>query len=702
MKKLLHLIQHIAFVVAMLLILQLTFFGQLKVNNFNGTKTFNIGLNEGSKSFTQSNIFNEMLGYNIKDILDYAALQTKYDNDPDLHSAISANSVGKTDIKPDLNHYGELYDINNTNINYFLQTLIEGQSSNFNNIGMMESKDDSLNKDKILAKNNILDKSGVYLYYDSSKDVYETNSLITENTVLKLIQNSDLKNANDIVLIVGLNKELAAIDDNYKEAAITYSAYTEAIYIKLIIIVVSLFIYLVCLVLLSVLEGRAYDKEAKRRYYKLKVTDEIAIELRIILFGLFLTPFALLEDLEWSKIYSLLMPMYLNSFWELTGIVAVVLLIISLLISFFYYGLVRRIKAHAIWKTSYLCRLITYIGSLINEAGKNLSSLVKSLVISGILLFATLCALIIDYKGYLVCALAALILYAVICFVLIYRDFKEKDILLKSLKDIAKGDVDVKTEPENMHFDNSTWANEINNIGDAVKKAVATSMKDEKMKTDLITNVSHDLKTPLTSIINYVDLLKKENINNDRALEYIAILDEKSQRLKQMTDDLVEASKISSGNMVLNIEKLDLKELLIQLTGEFSDKFDEKGLTVVGNAPEGAVNIMADSRSIFRVVENLFNNIYKYAMPNTRVFVSIAVNEDRAYLEIKNISAAPINVAPEDLLERFVQGDESRKSEGSGLGLSIAKNLTLAMNGTFELNIDGDMFKALMSFELSK
>lgn len=694
MKKLLHLIQHISFIVVMLLVLQLIFFGELSTNNFNGTKNYSIALNEGSNKFTESNVFNEMLGISIKDIMDYAALQNDYDNDPDLHSAISANSAGKNDIKPDLNRYGELYDINNTNINYFISATVDGSTFIFNNIGSKDS--DKL----IFIKNKILNQSGAYLYYDSVSDTYETNTKISENTVLKIIQNSRLQNSTDISVIFGLNSNLSAIDDYYKDASVTYSTYTYGLYIKIAAIILGIFIYIVCLLVLSVLEGRAYNKETKQRYYKLKVTDEIAIELRFILFGLAFVPVAILCDLEYSGLYALILPMYLGNFWQLVTIVSILLLIASLIISFFYYGMIRRIKAHAVWRTSYICKLVTYFGKLANNASQSINSLVKALIVAGILLVVSIFAILVGRGDNVFGALITILVLAVICFALLYRDLKEKDILLKSLKDISDGDVSVKTEPESMHFDNPVWASEINNIGDAVKKAVATSMKDEKMKTDLITNVSHDLKTPLTSIINYVDLLKKEDIKNERALEYIAILDEKSQRLKQMTDDLVEASKISSGNMVLNMEKLDLKELLIQITGEFSDKFEEKGLSVVGSAPESAVNIVADSRSIFRVVENLFNNIYKYALANTRVFVSVAVNEGRAYLEIKNISANPINVSPEELLERFVQGDESRKSEGSGLGLSIAKNLTLAMDGTFDLNVDGDMFKAIMSFKL--
>ena len=239
-------------------------------------------------------------------------------------------------------------------------------------------------------------------------------------------------------------------------------------------------------------------------------------------------------------------------------------------------------------------------------------------------------------------------------------------------------------------------------MGNGIKRAVETSMKDEKMKADLITNVSHDIKTPLTSIINYVDLLKRENIQDERISGYIDILEQKSQRLKQLTDDLVEASKISSGNIVLNFEKINLVELVNQSIGEFEDKFAEHGLKCRLEAPSSPVYISVDARSMFRIIENLYNNIYKYALHGTRVYINIETfgleGAQRVQLAVKNISENQLNLSSDELIERFKQGDESRKSEGSGLGLSIAKSLTEAMNGQFDLFLDGDLFKVILTF----
>ena len=255
-----------------------------------------------------------------------------------------------------------------------------------------------------------------------------------------------------------------------------------------------------------------------------------------------------------------------------------------------------------------------------------------------------------------------------------------------------------------MHGDNLVMANAVNSIGDSISKAVDTSTKDERLKADLITNVSHDIKTPLTSIINYVDLIKREDIGNSNVKNYVKVLDEKSQRLKQLTDDLVEASKISSGNIVLNMGRINMSELVQQTIGEFSDKFDASGLTVVVENASQNPYIVADSRRIWRVVENLFNNVCKYAMTGTRVYITISDmtgpnGVQQLKTEIKNISANELNCNPDELTERFIRGDVSRTTEGSGLGLSIAKSLTQLQNGRFQIVLDGDLFKAVLIFQ---
>ena len=217
-------------------------------------------------------------------------------------------------------------------------------------------------------------------------------------------------------------------------------------------------------------------------------------------------------------------------------------------------------------------------------------------------------------------------------------------------------------------------------------------LKNERQKTELITNVSHDIKTPLTSIINYVDLLKQDGIDSEKSKEYLSILDNKSQRLKKLTEDLVEASKASSGNVRLKIEKINVKELIKQSLGEFEDKFNDKKLIIEENYPSKTVYINADNRYIYRVIENLFGNIAKYALDSTRVYIDVSCENKKLSISIKNISK-------DKLIQRFVRGDKSRTTGGSGLGLSISQSLTELQKGVFKIKIDGDLFKVNLSFD---
>ena len=240
----------------------------------------------------------------------------------------------------------------------------------------------------------------------------------------------------------------------------------------------------------------------------------------------------------------------------------------------------------------------------------------------------------------------------------------------------------------------------LNDIAGGFSNAIEENLKSERMKTELITNVSHDLKTPLTSIINYVDLLKAENIENEKAKEYIEVLDNKSQRLKKLTEDLVEASKASSGNIKLTMEKLKVKELIHQVTGEFEDKFEARKLETILSYPEENVFILADSRYLYRVLENIYSNIAKYAKEDTRVYVDIVKNNKKVLIAIKNISKEQLNISADELMQRFVRGDSSRNTEGSGLGLSIAKSLTELQGGSFDIYLDGDLFKVVIEFPI--
>jgi signal transduction histidine kinase len=272
--------------------------------------------------------------------------------------------------------------------------------------------------------------------------------------------------------------------------------------------------------------------------------------------------------------------------------------------------------------------------------------------------------------------------------------------IMGAVKEISAGNLDYAFDSTKISASFLGFAQDIQSIQKGLKKAVDEAVKGERMKTELITNVSHDLKTPLTSIVNYVDLLKKEELNNETAVEYVNILEEKSARLKQLIEDLIEASKAYSGNLVVNAEKVDLHELVMQACGEYEEKIRKAGLDFRINTADKEISVLADGRYMWRIVENLISNTLKYSMPNSRVYINIAKNEGYGVLIIKNISALPLDIPPEQLTERFARGDESRTTEGSGLGLSIAQSLANIQGGRFKIEIDGDLFKAIVEIPL--
>lgn len=247
----------------------------------------------------------------------------------------------------------------------------------------------------------------------------------------------------------------------------------------------------------------------------------------------------------------------------------------------------------------------------------------------------------------------------------------------------------------------TTLADNINNIRDGLDKAIDNQLKSERMKSELITNVSHDLKTPLTSIINYVELIKKEeNISPEYLKDYVNVLDSKSKRLKILIEDLFEASKASSGNIELNMEKIDFTQLLRQSIGEMEEKLSEANLDLKINIPEDKTYVRADGRRLYRVLENLLINISKYSLPNTRVYIDIIEEENKVKLTMKNISSYELNFDPEEIMERFKRADDSRNTEGSGLGLAIARDLVNLQGGTFSIDIDGDLFKSIVELDI--
>jgi signal transduction histidine kinase len=285
---------------------------------------------------------------------------------------------------------------------------------------------------------------------------------------------------------------------------------------------------------------------------------------------------------------------------------------------------------------------------------------------------------------------------------MVKSSIKALDDLMEAIIQAQEGKFGVEISVSSMPLYLRDFAQRIVNLRDGMKIAVDEAVKGERMKTELITNVSHDLKTPLTSIISYVDLLKRCDLDDQTALSYIKVLEEKSGRLKKLIEDLVEASKASTGNVNMNITKVNLSELAVQLTGENEEELRAMGIDMRISVPQEAPIVLADSQKAFRAIENLMSNISKYAMPGTRVYVEVGRDNGYGFISIKNVSKDALDIPVEQLTQRFVRGDAARSSEGSGLGLSIAENLVTLQDGEFNIELDGDLFKATVKFKLDQ
>ena len=369
-----------------------------------------------------------------------------------------------------------------------------------------------------------------------------------------------------------------------------------------------------------------------------------------------------------------------------------------------YLSLVRRIKAGTLWKNSLIRTVLKWIGKCSGKLSdfarafsRNTAEKIKVLLVGGAFLFLQFLIIGCGFTGAGVFLIILLIVDAA-AVIFIIRKADGLDLIMDGLKKISDGELQYKIKTDTLTGKQKVMAEYINNIGSGLDAAVENSLKKERMQTELITNVSHDLKTPLTSIINYVDLMKRENPTDPKIQEYLRILDEKSQRLKVLTEDVVEASKASTGNIKLEMNDIDFVEMVQQVIGEFEEKFQEKNLTMMVHFTDEPSIIYADGQRMWRVLENVFGNVVKYAMEGTRVYAEISNRNKKVTFSLKNISAQPLNISADELTERFIRGDVARNTEGSGLGLSIAKSLTELQGGEFKLYLDGDLFKVMITF----
>ncbi|MDO4284602.1 MAG: HAMP domain-containing sensor histidine kinase [Eubacteriales bacterium] len=548
------------------------------------------------------------------------------------------------------------------------------------------------------AVQDMMRSYGSYLFYAPDSMSYETNTLLSEKTVSQILDNYQYAFPDNLRIYTAVDTEFP-VEDEYRQAEAVFDSDTPQ-YTRYLVLAA---IFLVCYVIVLAVLIRA-----ERRARELTALDHVPLEIVIILAAVYLSMLTAIlagggmfyvatagsedmavtvtrESIGGSALNAMTKVLYPVFFGSLT-------FFSDLFLGMTFFTLLRRIQAHVLWQETILRRIVEGVR---NGAWRFYDN-------SG-----TAARVWIPYLLFLLINIALMVWWLPLALVfdlavglILHRMQRDRNAIVQEMERIAGGDLNHQIDHTRFHGDNIRLAKSVNRIGSGIRVAVETSTKDEKLKADLITNVSHDIKTPLTSIINYVGLLKREHIENPKIAGYIDILDQKSQRLKQLTDDLVEASKISSGNITLQIERINFVELINQALGEFSEKLSARSLTVVLRTERPSMYVGADSRQMWRVVENLLGNAAKYAAQGSRIYIDMECRGETAVATIKNVSEQQLNISADELTERFIRGDISRSTEGSGLGLSIAKNLMQLMGGGFEVVLDGDLFKVILSFPL--
>lgn len=595
----------------------------------------------------------------------------------------------------------ELYNEEKSNLKYAVRMMTEDGMRTYTNVSELAEEKES----------EITDYFGEYrrylIYYPDSLELFG-NTKLSEDDIYSYMRQYEYAYPETTHIWVAVDTTYPVEGDAFYHANEVFQKVVPHRELILASMAVLAAVWCVIGIYLTITAGLAYSEEGERVRY-LNPIDHIWTEVTVVLVLFFgylayrgvgiLSNISEQVYLENAEVMGILGTSLLYRY----GAYALFGLLTSMFFGLFWYSFIRRVRCNNLWKGSFVCWFLTKLRNGVTFVLSHGNTAVSTLIPYNLFLLVNLIGIFVIYmfreQSYVVLpALGAVVIFDGIVGVLIFKNNAERLDIVEGIKRIRDGEVEYKLDTETVHGTNREMADAVNNIGEGIRKAVRTSMKDEQMKTDLITNVSHDLKTPLTSIISYVDLLKRLKIEEEPAKTYIDILDGKSQRLKQLTDDLVEVSKISSGNIELKREELNLAELLNQSLGEFSEKLEAKKLQVVFEGSDISAHIYADSRRMWRIVENLFNNICKYAMEGTRVYLELEIAEGNVSMSIKNISERQMNLRGEDLTERFIRGEASRTTEGSGLGLSIAKSLTEVQGGSFKIDLDGDLFKVEIRF----
>ncbi len=594
----------------------------------------------------------------------------------------------------------DAYEGDASNIKYMVRMATDAGVMSYTNLPDLKAWEDD-------AVTDYFFEYGRYLIYYPDSLTFTGNTMIGEEQLDAYIKQHAYPDSTHIWL--GVDTEYNVEGDAFYNAKEVYDRIVPNVGVIIGMVMLLVVLWFVCGVYLTFTTGVVVN-EAGEETVALNPFDQVWTEVYLLIALLFykisergygwINQYATANNIESTEKLGRQLSLFLGyASFALFGIA------VSIMAGILWYGLVRRVRSGVLWNGSLLYMTLRWIGEGLLFIFRHTSSAISMLLPYSVFLFVNLAGVLFamllrtnEKMLWMAITLGVVLFIDFVIGVMLFKRNTEREEIVKGIRKIKEGEVEYKLETDKLHGQNKALADAVNNIGEGIRKAVKTSMKDEQLKTDLITNVSHDIKTPLTSIINYVDLLKRLKIEEEPAKGYITILDTKAQRLKQLTDDLVEASKISSGNIELNLEKLNLTELLNQSIGEFSEKLEEKQLQVVFENKSHPAFVCADSRRMWRVVENLFNNICKYAMEGTRVYIDLETENERVCVSVKNISKQQMNIHPDELTERFIRGDLARSTEGSGLGLSIAKSLVLAQGGTFEIKMDGDLFKIVISF----
>lgn len=455
------------------------------------------------------------------------------------------------------------------------------------------------------------------------------------------------------------------------------------------VVTVLLFIFLLC----SAGHRKGYEGIVENKLDKIPFDIYSAVMLILVCI-----PFGLLTELN-------------SSYWMEVIIGGCCLLIMGVLIISYCMSVATRIKSGRIYKNTVCYKVCRWIWKVTKYAARGCMEIFRGFPLIWKLAVGMAIWYFVDFITCIMCFSHSMgfepadtLVFGIIEKIILLPAIFIVALQLRKLQAagerVAAGDISTKLETKGLFWDFKKHGENLNQISDGIGLAVEERMKSERMKTELITNVSHDIKTPLTSIINYVDLISKEDIKDAKLVEYVEVLDRQSHRLKKLIEDLVEASKAATGNLEVNLTPCEVGVLLTQTLGEYEQKLEDGNLQLITKQPENPVTIMADGRHLWRVFDNLMNNICKYAQPDTRVYLSVEEKNGRVQIAFKNISKYELDISSDELMERFVRGDESRNTEGNGLGLSIAKSLTELQNGTMTLSVDGDLFKVVLEFAL--